>query len=332
MTTELDTSAQAGATLRAHLREVLACDGAAPLGERANLSRVGPYRGYGEFLAAVQSLALGGARLGVIGRSVQGAPLFSLEVGDARAAQASVVFAGIHAMEWIGVEAALALAARLCGTAPVGRRVVLAPLVNVDGFRRAEADLVAGRRRFVRANARGVDLNRNWPAYFQRRKWLAVVAPWLGTAGSASCSEPEVAAAAGLCDTLVRTATLDRALSLHSFGNKVLFPYGARWKAPTDVDVLRAHARALRSRLQHRYGVVQSARWVPGFFAPGMEIDHLHDAYGAVALLLECGRGGLRWRHPSSYFHPFRWFNPPEPEPVAQDVAQAALPFLLGEG
>jgi hypothetical protein len=59
-----------------------------------------------------------------------------------------------------------------------------------------------------------------------------------------------------------------------------------------------------------------------------MEIDHLFDAYGALALLIECSRGGVGWRDPASVLHPWRWYNPREPARVVGDVAPAAADFL----
>ncbi|HUH01814.1 MAG TPA: hypothetical protein VML75_07445, partial [Kofleriaceae bacterium] len=89
-------------------------------------------------------------------------------------------------------------------------------------------------------------------------------------------------------------------------------------------------ANALISRLSHRYSVTQSARWVPGAFAHGMEIDTLHDRYGADALLVECSLGGASLRRPASLAHPFRWFNPARPAGEIAALAPAIASFLAG--
>ncbi|MFW5921364.1 MAG: hypothetical protein ACOCUS_05945, partial [Polyangiales bacterium] len=116
------------------------------------------------------------------------------------------------------------------------------------------------------------------------------------------------------------------------FGRMILYPYGSRWRPPEDADAHRAEAEAIRARLPERYRIRQTARWLPGAFAPGMEIDHLHDAYGAVSLLVECSGGGARVTEPSSWVRPWRWFNPPDPRAEASRIATALEPFVRGSG
>jgi predicted deacylase len=239
----------------------------------------------------------------------------------------SVVIAGLHAIEWIGVETALALAARLRGSPPVDRHVLVVALANPDGYRAIEDDLRAGRRRFRRSNARGVDLNRNWPTAF--RGGLRLPFGW-NYGGPAACSEPEVAAIVRALDAeCARGARVETGLSLHSFGRKLLVPYGARWRRPARWAELCARARAVQGRLTERYTIDQVSRWVPGAFAYGLEIDDLHDRYGACALLVECSFGGLS-RDPATWFEPFRWFNPPDPTRTARGIVDAVEPYVRG--
>ena len=47
---------------------------------------------------------------------------------------------------------------RLVAAPPVDRRIYVIALANPDGYRRIEDDLWAGKRRFRRTNAHGVDL------------------------------------------------------------------------------------------------------------------------------------------------------------------------------
>jgi predicted deacylase len=281
------------------------------------------YRGHAELLTAMRSLEARGARLSVDGESHEGAPLVRLSLGPEEAPRASFVVAGLHAMEWIGVESCLALVERLLAR-PLRRRIDVLPLANPDGFRRAERDLVNGRRRFVRANARGVDLNRNWPTHWRPRLTWPTLLPFLGGPGERPGSEPELAALLAALHHLV--PRVDRALSLHSFGRMLLLPYGGRWAAPPRWPHLLAHARAVAAGLPG-YRIRQSARWVPGAFAHGMELDHF-DALGVDALLVECSAGGLRLGAPGSWLHPLRWFNPPDLEAERARIADALLPFV----
>lgn len=284
------------------------------------------YRGHAELDAAIR--ALRGARVRELGRSVMGEPVLAAAFGPEAARTLGVVLAGLHPIEWIGVETALALAGRLAASPPVDRRILVVPLVNPDGYRAIEADLRAGRRRYRRANARGVDLNRNWPTAFRRLPRLPIGWSW---AGPRPCSEPEVAAIVRALDIEVAAgARVDTALSLHSFGRKLLVPWGARWRRPPRYRELHAHAVAVQRRLGERYTIAQVSRWVPGAFARGMEIDDLHERYGARALLVECSLGGLSLDPESWAAGPFRWYNPRRPSVIAADIAAAVDPFVRG--
>ncbi len=204
------------------------------------------YRGHAEVEAAIRGLAGGRARVAAIGASALGTPLLAAWFGPAAARTVSVVIAGLHAIEWIGVETALALADRLRARPPDDRRVLVVPLANPDGYRATEADLRAGRRRFRRANANGVDLNRNWPTGFRRLPRLPFGWIWNGPH---PCSEPEVAAIVRTLDAeAAGGARIETALSLHSFGRKLLVPWGARWRRPPRYDELHRRARGVQQR------------------------------------------------------------------------------------
>lgn len=290
--------------------------------------RASPYRALRELLEAAV-VAGEGARPVDLGASVEGRPLVAFDVGPAEAKRAVVVVAGLHAMEWIGVEIGLALLARLGAAPPSDRRVRFHFLANPDGYARVEAGLRGGRRRFDRTNARGVDLNRNWPTHWKRTHWRAKALPFLGDGGPAPRSEPEVEAICrGLAALTGAGARIERALSLHSFGGKVLYPYGGVWRRTADQERHAREARWLAQGLG--YGATQCARWVPGAFAPGMEIDHLYEAFGALSLLVECSRGGLSAWDPSSWLWPFRWFNPRDREGVVRAAAGPLEAFLRG--
>ncbi len=245
-----------------------------------------------------------------IGLSVGGEPILACTVGDETARHTTVVLAGIHALEWIGVETAFALLEHIvAGPRLIDRRVIVVPIVHPDGYLAVEADLRAGRRRYRRRNRHGVDLNRNW----------------------SRPTEPEVAAVIACCDAEVAAGrTIDHVVSLHSFGNKLLIPWGARWRPTARDRELRTLAATIRARLAERYTIDQVSHWLPGAFVRGMEIDHFYARHGARAILVECSRGGLGL-DPRSWITPFRWYNPPAPRAIAADLARALAPFVRGE-
>jgi len=264
------------------------------------------------------------------GRSVEGRPIHRIVVGPPAATRVSVVLGGIHAMEWIGVDAACALASALDGSPPTDRQVWIFPLINPDGTARVAADREAGRRRFQRANARGVDLNRNWPTHWTGARFGTRLVPFLGHSGEGPASEPEVRTVLDALDTaLAEGRAVDRALSLHSFGRMILHPYGGVWRRPTAYAAHRHAAVAMQRRIDGlRYRIRQSSRWVPGAFAPGMELDHLHERYGALALLVELGAGGLQAFDPKTWTEPTRWFYPPDSPAEVERVLPALVDFV----
>lgn len=86
----------------------------------------------------------------VIGRSVDRRPIWAIRRGGARAAVKVVFLGQMHGNERAGVRTADYLIRRL--PVPRGVQVWIVPTMNPDG-----------RARDTRQNARGVDLNRNWP-------------------------------------------------------------------------------------------------------------------------------------------------------------------------
>jgi predicted deacylase len=276
--------------------------------------------GYHDGAAVAARLrGLPGARVEVAGRGAGGGEVLAVTLG--RGGPASAILAGLHPIEWIGVEAALALLERLAADPPRDRRVVALPLVNVDGHAAVAADLRAGRRRWRRGNPAGVDLNRNFPVSWRRRRRLPTGWNW---GGHGPADQPEVAAVIAT----LGAAGVDRAVSLHSIGRKLLLPWGARWQRPPRWRELAAAAATIRARLPEPYDVRQIARWVPGAFAHGTELDWLHGELGALAILVECTLGGARVRDPATWRSPFAWFNPPDPARHAAAIAAALEPFL----
>jgi len=260
---------------------------------------------------------------------VKDEPIFALSVGPDDARRTTAILSGVHPMEWIGIETHLTLLERLLDRPPADRCVVSIPVVNPDGVLRVEENLRRSRRRFVRHNARRVDLNRNFPSFWGKRSIARSLFGRTFAAGGGPASEPEVRAVLGC----FKGRMVDRALSLHSFGGVVLYPWGGRVFPALDRTELRRWARHVARRADpHRpYRAVQSSHWVPGFTAPGMELDWFYDAHGALSLLVECSRGGLSLS-PGKLLEPFAWFNPPAPERIAPHVAQAVERFVRGAG
>jgi len=110
----------------------------------------------------------------VLGESVEGRPIRCEVIGHG--ADVCLILASIHGSEPAGTPLVhrLSLHLRQRLELLVGRRVVLIPVANPDGYYRRE-----------RHNVRDVDLNRNFPAGNYRRH---------STGGTSALSEPEAVA------------------------------------------------------------------------------------------------------------------------------------------
>jgi len=289
--------------------------------------RMGTYRGFGELLDAVERLGERGARLTQVGTSVRGEPLIAVHFGsDAPNARTAVVLAGVHPIEWIGIESGLALMDQLASADLGERAVIVFPIVNPDGLVQVEESLRNGQRRFVRHNAHGVDLNRNFDAHWHQRGPLQRLLPWVFARGSAPASEPEVAS----IGFHLHDRRVDRAVSLHSFGGAVLFPPAHTiWPIP-DYAEHRAWAKHIASTVSDTpYDAAPCSWWSKGLVHAGLELDWFHERHGAVSLLVEC-EGGPSLSL-SRLTQPFAWYNPLDRDRIARSIATGLLPFVVGE-
>ncbi|MCB9464995.1 MAG: hypothetical protein H6682_15010 [Candidatus Eisenbacteria bacterium] len=214
----------------------------------------------------------------------------------------------IHPMEWIGREIHLALLGDLLGgriAVPPGTIVTSLLDANPDGTARVEAALRAGRPSWNRGNARGVDLNRNFPTAFRTRpRWIDFWPMWRPGPGPAS--EPETRAvleAAGDRPTLV--------LSLHSFGRWIFYPPSHSRAIDATVESHGEIAeRALQDAPARGYRHRSLGRYAWWFRAYGTEIDAFLPSH---SFLVELSWGGFgRWGL-RRLLDPFFTFNPPDP-------------------
>jgi hypothetical protein len=237
-------------------------------------------------------LASLGGELVEYGRSVEGRPLLAGRVprrGPAAGPTARVlVAAGIHGPEYVSGAVALGVLARLEDQAALRRlraraELWVIPFLNPDGYARVWAREGRGRMAELRPNARGVDLNRNFPLPEGRRR-LAL--PGAGSSrpgaatfvGAGPLSEPESAALAALGERQRFAA----ACSGHCFMGSLI---------PAHVEDAPAFARYRRlcrsfaaAQPSARYRRLASRRL--DTFTGELE-DFLHHRQGTWALCLE---------------------------------------------
>jgi predicted deacylase len=270
-----------------------------------------------------------GAELVRYGESVEGRPLLAVRVPSARSGAPAVLCgANIHGVELVGAAVALGLLEALAsGALPALRgeaEVWVVPAINPDGYARTWERAGVGRLAELRTNARGVDLNRNFPLPHGARL------PHLPGAGSsrpgratyrgpAPLSEPETRA----LDALLGRARFHAVLSLHSTMG-TLIP--ARVLTRADLRGYGQLCRAFRAG-QRRFRYRRLQTLVGDVFTGELE-DHAHHGHRAWASCVEVFPilHSLRQhlRAPSLFWR----FNPRRPEDyVANDVPGIAAFF-----
>jgi hypothetical protein len=277
------------------------------------------YRSSADRERAVDELArAAGAEVHVIGTSVEGRPIRAARVPSRRrpAAKSVLVCAGIHGPEYIGVEVALGFLERLPSPALDDlldrAEIWVLPSLNPDGYERTWARGGIGTLNELRANAHGVDLNRNYPLPRpQKRVWLSFGGWRTGSddpanpffRGTSPGSEPETAA-------LIKLAAdvhFDASVSLHSAMGLLIPPHVTN---ASSVASYRALCTAFADAQPH-------TRYRPNFaghfdlFA-GEQEDHQHHVHGTWSIAVE---HYPLWVDVRRFLQPdvFRRSNPPAP-------------------
>jgi hypothetical protein len=295
-------------------------------GERA------PYRSYSEVWRLARTIAgdsRGRMTVREIGRSHEQEPLWAFDLAPATDSASATVFvvAGIHAMEHVGVATALSLLQRAVETEGpwLQHRLVVVPMANPDGFRAVERMLAKGHRKFIRKNARGVDLNRNFSVGWDDSYYLNRLLRPIFSPGDSPLSEPETQA----IDELLSDIRPNYAVSLHAFGRWIFTPFAGSADRPREHERLIEIANGMRAcQPDDGYRVMQLGRRSRLFKACGAEIDHFYGRHGALSFLIEIG-SGPRLSAPSTWLVPYGWFTPPA-ELLERDVANVvpAIEYL----
>jgi hypothetical protein len=197
--------------------------------------------------------------------------------------------------------------------------LVVVPIVNPDALHINCARLIAGRRAFQRSNARGVDLNRNFPRQRDGFPWHPLAGSrWRllpNYAGPRPLSEPETRALRDVADQTKPRVSV----GFHSFGELLLYPWAfTRRPNPRRAryeHVGRAFVHALKGA---NYRVMQATEW---YSTVGDMDDWLDAEYGTLAFTVEVSRPMRRLRNLRRASNPFAWSNPVEVTPAVTGVA-----------
>lgn len=271
-----------------------------------------------------------GGRARTAGLSVEGRPIHRLEFGAAGGAP--VLLTGlVHGIEWVGSLALLDLVRSLTSGPASGllrhARLVVLPIVNPDALHFNGRRLAAGRIAWRRCNARGVDLNRNFPRMTRRMP----LHPFAGSrlrlsphyVGPHPFSEPETRAVRDVAQE-VRPAV---SVGFHSFGELLLFPWAFTARANPRQRRYQCTGEAFSAALPRaRYQVLQAMRFYP---TVGDLDDWLDAEFGTLAFTVEVGRPAASWRSLRRLLDPFAWMNPAAPDQAAADLTPG-VGALLG--
>lgn len=254
-----------------------------------------------------------------VGRSTENRPIWGFRVREHRTpvTRKLLVFANIHALEWITTEVATTFLAEIAAHPPPGVEVLVVPVLNPDGRAKVERDLHEGRNAYRRGNAPNVDLNRDFSVNREAKAFWRHVIPKRYATSEAPLSQPESQA----LDALAAREGFDVAVSLHAYGGWLFYPWAGDWQRPEDRATFERLARAVqRGQGGRAYNPKQLGRWAFFFRGHGMELDHLYGQYGTLAFLWELTRG----RSPvalGAWKDKFRIYNPPDPaRAVRRDV------------
>ena len=241
-------------------------------------------------------------RKSVIGKSVAGRNIYAFQIGKA---DEYVLFAGgFHGSEWLTVTLLYKfmedLAQAVVGNGQVAgvearrvftaRGLIVVPCVNPDGTEIAlhgaagsgalAADIYrisGGDFAHYNANARGVDINHNFDAGWEKLHKLEQAAGIYGPAprrygGVRPESEPETVAVADLC----RNTNICHALAFHSQGEVIYWDYG-HYTPPKAVKMAGVMARSSGYELDAPEGISVGGGFkdwfIKEFSRPGFTIE-----------------------------------------------------------
>ncbi len=253
------------------------------------------------------------------GSSVEGRPLQAVRVGSEGPAVA--VTAGIHGVEYIGVQVALEVLAR--GPLP-GLQLWVCPVLNPDGYARTWAQGGRGTLRDLRRNARGVDLNRNFPLPYGARPSRLKIAGSDDPAdatyrGPSPLSEPETAALAALLQEVRPIGSAN----LHSFMGTLIC---ARVWRPREWFAYASLCRAFRQGQQNP-GYIRLGSPILDVFTGELE-DWQHHVTSTWATCVECFSVAESVSQHVIAPSVFWRFNPREPSTVIQRDAAGVRSLL----
>ncbi|XP_051859540.1 uncharacterized protein LOC117572446 [Drosophila albomicans] len=226
--------------------------------------------------------------------------------GDGRANK-KVVFldGGFHAREWISPAAVLYIIEQLVEEFAENEYLlkdydwVVLPVVNPDGYEHTQTGTYARifRKtrqpyRFLTQTCYGADPNRNFDFHWNEEG--ASSNPCMDTyAGPSAFSEPETIVVRDLMHSLADRGIMY--LTMHSYGNYLLYPWGWTSDLPDTVDQLDAVASAGGDAIKEATGTVYTVGSSTNvlYIAAGASDDYAFYAGFNISITMELSGGGV---------------------------------------
>jgi predicted deacylase len=255
----------------------------------------------------------------VAGHSIEGRPIPRHDFGQG----VPVLLTGLmHGVEFVGSLALLEFVRSLVESRSEllkYARLTVIPIVNPDALHANCARLASGQRAYKRCNARGVDLNRNFP----RLRSDMPRNPLGGSrfrlsphyVGPRPLSEPETQALA----EVVQETRPQVSVGFHSFGELLLYPWAFTARPnPRRNRYERAGRAFVRGLRGARYRVMQATDW---YSTVGDLDDWLDAEYGTLAFTVEVSRPMRFFANLRRLSNPFAWQNPVRVGPSVVGIA-----------
>lgn len=258
------------------------------------------YEEINNFLDELQEKYSNNVRVKSVGKSFEGREIKTIEItnGDERKKNSVFIDAGIHSREWIAPATALYLIKEL--TEGDARNilndidVVIMPLVNCDGYEytHTRERLWRKTRSKTSSNCYGVDGNRNFDFH-----WGEVGASPSSCSetyrGNVPFSELETQA---MRDVVESMKTCKFYLTIHSYGNYLLYPWGwtsdlpESWKEIHEIATIGANA--IRKATGTNYTIGSSTNVL--YAAAGGSDDYMFAVFNVpISITMELPGGGV---------------------------------------
>lgn len=266
-------------------------------------------------IQSIQKKYHGIVKANIIGKSEDGRNIYDVVVGNSKASKTLLVVANLHAREYMTSQLCMDQIEYYLENYYAGNSwkktfdriaVHYIPMANPDGttisqygiksirsasLRKKLYKMNRGSTKIWKSNARGVDLNRNYPVRFRHQGKRGN----MGYSGPRACSESETRAIKGLTDRLTSNHNLQGVVSYHAMGSIIFGGSGLGGKLQKNTDKLYHQTRRIT-------GYASAASYHSSSGGDGNYLTYIQNIKRVPGITLEIGRiacPGPSWEYPS---------------------------------